>query len=89
MIGLLISSTSIVSNATITKGFSGYLDVFAGLPEILVIIGLLFLLCALARRRHCRISLKSSIYYNSQNKRPPLHTLRHGPLHGTASSKSR
>jgi hypothetical protein len=45
MIGLLIIFPSIVSTATITKGFSGYLGVFAGLPEIQVIIGLLFLLC--------------------------------------------
>jgi APA family basic amino acid/polyamine antiporter len=48
MVGLLIIFTGIVSAATITKGFSGYLGVFIELPENLVIIGLLFLPCAAA-----------------------------------------
>ncbi|MFT6057513.1 MAG: amino acid transporter [Pseudohongiellaceae bacterium] len=47
-IGLLVILTGIVSAATITKGFSGYLGVFINLPDKLVIISLLFLLCAVA-----------------------------------------
>lgn len=47
-VGLLIIFTGIVSAATITKGFSGYLGVFIELPETMVIIGLLVLLCAVA-----------------------------------------
>jgi len=47
-IGLLVILTGIVSAATITKGCSGYLGVFIDLPDELVIIGLLFLLCAIA-----------------------------------------
>lgn len=47
-IGLLVILTGIVSAATITKGFSGYLSIFIELPDELVIIVVLFLLCAVA-----------------------------------------
>ena len=40
--------TGIVCAATISKGFTGYLGVFIDLPDKLVIISLLFLLCAVA-----------------------------------------
>lgn len=47
-IGLLVILTGIVSAATITKGFSGYLSIFIELPDELVIIGVLVLLCGVA-----------------------------------------
>ncbi len=47
-IGLLVILTGIVSAATITKGFTGYLGVFINIPDKLVIISLLLLLCAVA-----------------------------------------
>lgn len=43
-VGLLIILTGLVSAATMTKGFVGYLNVFVELPPELVIIGLLALL---------------------------------------------
>ena len=43
-VGLLIILTGVVSAATMTKGFVGYLNVFLELPPELVIIGLLALL---------------------------------------------
>jgi amino acid transporter len=43
--GLLIILTGIVSAATITRGFVGYLAVFIELPDVLVIVGLLTILC--------------------------------------------
>lgn len=47
-VGLLVILTGIVSAATITKGFSGYLGTFIELPDELVIIGVLVLLCGIA-----------------------------------------
>jgi amino acid transporter len=44
-VGLLIILTGIVSSATITRGFVGYLGVFVELPDTLVIVGLLTILC--------------------------------------------
>lgn len=47
-VGLLIILTGIVSAATMTKGFVGYLNVFIELPPYLVIICLMSLLCLVA-----------------------------------------
>lgn len=47
-VGLLIILTGVVSAATMTKGFVGYLGVFIELPPELVIIGLLALLGTVA-----------------------------------------
>jgi len=47
-VGLLIILTGVVSAATMTKGFVGYLNVFIELPPELVIISLLALLCVVA-----------------------------------------
>ncbi|MFT7471380.1 MAG: APA family basic amino acid/polyamine antiporter [Kiritimatiellia bacterium] len=47
-VGLLIILTGIVSAATMTKGFVGYLNVFIELPPELVIVSLLALLGAVA-----------------------------------------
>lgn len=47
-VGLLIILTGVVSAATMTKGFVGYLGVFVELPPELVIIGLLALLGTVA-----------------------------------------
>lgn len=47
-VGFLIILTGVVSAATMTKGFVGYLNVFIELPPELVIIGLLALLGAVA-----------------------------------------
>lgn len=43
-VGLLIILTGVVSAATMTKGFVGYLNVFVELPPELVVVGLLALL---------------------------------------------
>ena len=48
IVGLLMMLTGIVSAATISRGFVGYLEVFIDLPETLAIIVLLMGLCALA-----------------------------------------
>jgi basic amino acid/polyamine antiporter, APA family len=47
-IGLMIILTGIVSAATLSKGFAGYLNVFIALPAELVIVSLLLLLAAVA-----------------------------------------
>ncbi|GJM13710.1 MAG: amino acid transporter [Pseudohongiella sp.] len=47
-VGLLIILTGVVSAATMTKGFIGYLNVFIELPPALVVIGLLAILCIVA-----------------------------------------
>ena len=46
--GLLIILTRVVSAATISRGFSGYLSVFVTLPDWLVIGALLFSLCLIS-----------------------------------------
>ncbi len=47
-IGLLIIATGIVSSATISKGFVGYLDVFIELPDWSVVIILISMLALIA-----------------------------------------
>jgi hypothetical protein len=44
----MIIMTSVVSAATITRGFVGYVQVFATVPETVAIVGMLALLCGLA-----------------------------------------
>lgn len=46
--GLMIIMTGVVSAATITRGFVGYVQVFAPVPEAVAIAGMLALLCGLA-----------------------------------------
>lgn len=46
--GLMIIMTGVVSAATITRGFVGYVQVFAPVPEAVAIVGMLALLCGLA-----------------------------------------
>lgn len=48
LVGLLMVTTGIVSSATITRGFVGYLDIFVELPPSFTIIVLVAALCALA-----------------------------------------
>lgn len=50
LLGLMIIMTSVVSAATITRGFVGYVQVFAPVPETVAIVGMLALLCGLACR---------------------------------------
>ncbi len=47
-VGLLMMLTGIVSAATISRGFVGYLEVFVDLPQAFTIIALLLALCLLA-----------------------------------------
>jgi len=48
VVGLMIILTGIVSAATLSKGFAGYLNVFIPLPAELVIVSLLVLLAVVA-----------------------------------------
>ncbi|MBX9904191.1 MAG: APC family permease [Burkholderiales bacterium] len=48
LVGLLVAAAGLVSAATITRGFVGYLDVFVALPATLVIVAVVLLLCGLA-----------------------------------------
>lgn len=48
LVGVLMVTTGVVSSATITRGFVGYLDVFVQLPSALTIVVLVTGLCALA-----------------------------------------
>jgi APA family basic amino acid/polyamine antiporter len=48
VVGLLVATAGLVSAATITRGFVGYLDVFVELPATLVIFAVVLLLCGLA-----------------------------------------
>ena len=48
LVGLMIIMTGVVSAATITRGFVGYVQVFAPVPETVAIVGMLALLCGLA-----------------------------------------
>jgi amino acid transporter len=46
--GLMIIMTGVVSAATITRGFVGYVQVFTAVHEAVAIVGMLALLCGLA-----------------------------------------
>ena len=48
LVGLMIIMTDVVSAATITRGFVGYVQVFAPVPKTVAIVGMLALLCGLA-----------------------------------------
>jgi len=48
LVGLLVAAAGLVSAATITRGFVGYLDVFVALPATLVIVAVVLVLCGLA-----------------------------------------
>ena len=48
LVGLMIIMTGVVSAATITRGFVGYVQVFAPVPETVAIVWMLALLCGLA-----------------------------------------
>jgi amino acid transporter len=48
VVGLLLILAGIVSAATLSKGFAGYLDVFIELPSELVVVSLLLLLAGVA-----------------------------------------
>ena len=45
LVGLMINMTDVVSAATITRGFVGYVRVFAPVPKTVAIVGMLALLC--------------------------------------------
>ena len=48
LVGLLVATAGLVSAATITHGFVGYLDVFVELPATPVIVAVVLALCGLA-----------------------------------------
>ena len=48
LVGVMIILTGVVSAATITRGFVGYVQVFAAVPEAVAIVGMLAILCGLA-----------------------------------------
>lgn len=48
LVGLLVAAAALVSAATITHGFAGYLNVFVELPAMPVIFAVVLVLCGLA-----------------------------------------
>ncbi len=46
--GLMVSVSGVISSAVLTRGFAGYLELFVSIPEPLVIVVLLGVLCLVA-----------------------------------------